>query len=80
MVKRYSVTENIYEGIKAGAFMVVVDAADYHEAIKALRLLLAEMELSGNAGSKDYGWPAAVTASRAVIAKEDSAAQNEVGK
>lgn len=42
-------------------------ASDYNDAIAALRLLYKEMELSGNLGSKDYGWPAAITASRAIL-------------
>jgi hypothetical protein len=39
------------------------------ELLEALRLLFKEMELSGNAGSKQYGWPLAITKSRAAIAK-----------
>lgn len=35
----------------------------------ALQLLLTEMDLSGNAGSKDYGWPKAIAASRAALTK-----------
>jgi hypothetical protein len=40
---------------------------DYDAVIAALRLLFKEMELSGNLGSKDYGWPKAITASRAIL-------------
>ena len=39
------------------------------EAREALRLLLHEVEQSGNATAKDYGWPAAVEACRTVIEK-----------
>lgn len=39
------------------------------DLLDALRLLLKEMELSGNAGSKDYGWPLVITTARAAIAK-----------
>lgn len=39
------------------------------DLVEALQLLLKEMELSGNAGSKDYGWPVAITKSRAALAK-----------
>lgn len=37
------------------------------ELLEALQLLLREMEDSGNAGSKDYGWPLAISKSREVI-------------
>ncbi len=37
----------------------------------ALKLLMRETELSGNAGSADYGWPACVLAARAAIAKAE---------
>lgn len=42
--------------------------AERNVLFEALQLLLKEMELSGNAGSKDYGWPVAITKSRAAIA------------
>lgn len=41
------------------------------ELLEALKLLYREMELSGNAGSKDYGWPKAILASREAIAKAE---------
>jgi hypothetical protein len=41
------------------------------DLLAALKLLMTETELSGNAGSKDYGWPACVVASRAAIAKAE---------
>ena len=37
------------------------------DLLAALKLLLREVELSGNADAKDYGWPAAVSATRAAI-------------
>lgn len=43
-VKRYSVSENVYEGIKAGAFMVVVLASDYDAQVNAGMLLFEENE------------------------------------
>lgn len=52
----------------------VVSDADYMKAIEALDLLFKEMELSGNLGSKDYGWPKAISAAREVL---DSALQRE---
>lgn len=36
MVKRYSVSENIYEGVKAGAHMVVVEASEFDRLTAAL--------------------------------------------
>jgi hypothetical protein len=51
-----------------------VRAEDYDAAIAALRLLFKEMELSGNLGSKDYGWPVAIAASRAIL---DSQSETE---
>jgi hypothetical protein len=44
------------------------------DLLESLKLLYSEMELSGNAGSKDYGWPVAITKSRAAIAKAEGAA------
>lgn len=39
------------------------------ELLEALQLLLREMEESGNAGSKDYGWPLAISKSREALEK-----------
>lgn len=39
------------------------------DLLEALILLEAEMVASGNAGSEDYGWPKAIVATRAAIAK-----------
>jgi hypothetical protein len=39
------------------------------ELLEALILLEAEMVLSGNAGSTDYGWKPAIEKTRAAIAK-----------
>ena len=39
------------------------------ELLEALELLMAEVEASGNAEASDFGWPEAVAASRAAIAK-----------
>lgn len=52
----------------------LVKKSAYDAAIDALRLLFKEMELSGNLGSKDYGWPKAITATRAILD-----AQSETG-
>jgi hypothetical protein len=41
-------------------------ARDMYEALGAL---LHEVDASGNGTAPDYGWPAAVSASRAAIAK-----------
>src|SRR4029077_16962573 len=41
------------------------------ELLEALKLLYREMELSGNARSKDYGWLRAITKSREAIAKAE---------
>lgn len=45
---------------------LIVSAPDM---LAALILLEAEMVLSGNAESRDYGWRPAITATRAAIAK-----------
>ena len=37
--------------------------------LDALQLLLSEVEKSGNAEARDFGWPAAVAKARAAIAK-----------
>lgn len=55
------------DGKSLDAYVRLFEAAP--ELLEALRLLLKEMELSGNAGSKDYGWPVAITKSREAIAK-----------
>lgn len=41
------------------------------DMLASLKLLLRETELSGNAGSADYGWPTCVLAARAAIAKAE---------
>jgi hypothetical protein len=41
--------------------------AENKQLLEALRLLFDEMVLSGNAGSKDYGWPKAITAAREAL-------------
>lgn len=46
---------------------------DFAELYEALKLLLEEVELSGNAESGDFGWPAAVDKSRAALAKSRGA-------
>jgi len=56
-----------------------VHAADYDAAIDALRLLFKEMELSGNLGSKDYGWPKAITASRAILESQSTSKGDDHG-
>lgn len=43
------------------------------ELLEALQLLEAEMVLSGNAGSEDYGWKPAIEKTRAAIAKATGA-------
>lgn len=48
------------------------------EMLAALKLLLKEVELSGNADAKDYGWPAAIRATRAAVAIAEPAAKPEV--
>ena len=42
------------------------------ELLEALKLLYREMELSGNLGSKQYGWPEATTKAQAAIAKAEA--------
>jgi len=37
------------------------------ELFKALDLLLREVELSGNGGARDFGWPKALKASRDAV-------------
>lgn len=44
------------------------------ELLEALQLLEAEMVLSGNAGSEDYGWKPAIEKTRAAIAKATGSA------
>jgi hypothetical protein len=70
-VKRYywHAETQTYEDRDAEECMspAVVSDSDYMAAIEALGLLFKEMELSGNLGSKDYGWPKAITAARAVL-------------
>jgi hypothetical protein len=39
--------------------------------LEALKLLYKEMDLSGNLGSKQYGWPEATTKAQAAIAKAE---------
>jgi hypothetical protein len=39
------------------------------DLLEALELLLAEVEASGNATASDYGWPKAVSATRAAITR-----------
>jgi hypothetical protein len=39
------------------------------DLLEALQLLLHEVDESAIAGAQDYGWPSAVSASRAAIAK-----------
>lgn len=39
------------------------------ELLEALKLLMTEVEESGNADAKDFGWPKAVKAARAAIDK-----------
>lgn len=39
------------------------------DLLKALNALLYEVDASGNGTAPDYGWPSAVSASRAAIAK-----------
>jgi hypothetical protein len=41
------------------------------ELVEALNLLFTEVAASGNADSKDYGWPEAVAKTRASLAKAE---------
>lgn len=54
-------------GVQAIWMREAIDCIREQQA--ALRLLLTEVELSGNADSTDYGWPDALKATRAVLAK-----------
>ena len=71
-----------YQWAKGVCVVANVKALDYGEGtgngaliaaapdlLEALILLREEMKLSGNAGSKDYGWPKAILATDAAIAK-----------
>lgn len=49
---------------------IIVRAVNAHDdLVKALALLLHEVHLSGNEGSRRYGWPTAVAATHAALAK-----------
>ena len=39
------------------------------ELLEAMELLMTEVEESGNADAKDFGWPKAIKSARAAIAK-----------
>lgn len=49
-------------------------AAAAPDLLAALKLLLEEVELSGNAEAKDYGWPAALRRAREAIATAEGTA------
>lgn len=59
-------------GCNGGDFQLVANIrliAAAPDLVEALTLLHAEMVASGNAGSEDYGWSKAISATRAAIAK-----------
>jgi hypothetical protein len=63
----YTMEESTDHNGKPDGYGEWVSKEAYDAAIVALRLLFKEMELSGNIGSKDYGWPKAITAARAIL-------------
>jgi hypothetical protein len=70
----YTMEESTDHNGKPDGYGEWVSKEAYDAAIVALRVLSKEMALSGNIGSKDYGWPKAITAARAILDSQCDAA------
>jgi hypothetical protein len=61
---------------QANADRIVHCVNCHDDLVEGLRLLLIEVEASGNARAKDFGWPAAVKSATAAFDKATSKADS----